>query len=483
MENDYLKSLTETMERQTQLLEQLAQKDDPRMQYKVANTVHDAIRLHGNGGVFTGPGLNREVITAMIRPYGLLPLLTQIPSVDENPRFASLTGVTDDIGAEPAHACDDAPTGYIKGCNLTARYGLLRRDTNTVEMDRVMMKINRGDFSDLVMYGKLIGMPSIVPSGLNESQVLNIITMAEMVSVGVRAERELSRQLWQGAWGTNTEFPGLDAQIATGITDADGGGLCPALDSDVKNFGYNFLSDQIVRYLSQLEWYLHHNADGMGLSPVNWVIVMRPDLWFELTAIWPCAYNTNRCVDGLAAGTNAGVFLDGRENTRDRDAMRQGMYLDINGRRYPVVVDTGIHEHDSSENPNLLPGEFASSIYMVPLTIGAGLDVTYMNYVDYRLAAGDISLLRGLEQFFWTDNGVFSWAVEQIKWCYKLALKTEQRVVLRTPQLAGRIDAIKYSPLQHLREPDPTSPYYYDGGVSVRPGLSAPTAVWASRAQ
>jgi hypothetical protein len=104
-----------------------------------------------------------------------------------------------------------------------------------------------------------------------------------------------------------------------------------------------------------------------------------------------------------------------------------------------------------------------------------------MEYVDYRQAQMDVNLLNGMQEFWWTDNGFFSWAYEGIKWCYKLALKNEPRVVLRTPQLAGRIDAVMYSPLQHLRDSNPSSVYWADGGVSIRGGLSTPYAVWSGR--
>ena len=72
---------------------------------------------------------------------------------------------------------------------------------------------------------------------------------------------------------------------------------------------------------------------------------------------------------------------------------------------------------------------------------------------------------------------MWSWAIENLNWCFKLKLKTEQRVVLRTPQLAGRIDNVRYTPLQHLREPQPTSPYWSDGGVSLRQ-TTTDYAVW-----
>lgn len=115
---------------------------------------------------------------------------------------------------------------------------------------------------------------------------------------------------------------------------------------------------------------------------------------------------------------------------------------------------------------------------MVPLTITGGFPVLYREYVDYRQAAPDINLLRGNEMFFWTDQGVYSWAIEQIKWCYKLTLKTEQRIILRTPQLAGKIDNVLYTPMQHLRDADPDSPYWVNGGISATSAIGTPVAIW-----
>ena len=80
----------------------------------------------------------------------------------------------------------------------------------------------------------------------------------------------------------------------------------------------------------------------------------------------------------------------------------------------------------------------------------------------------DEALLRNKQSWFNTDAGMYSWTYLEKRWCYSLSLKTEQRVVLRTPQLAGVIQNVLYSPLQHLREPDYSSSYHVDGGVSLR---------------
>lgn len=470
--------LTQILQKQSAILEQLANGQSGGMKLKTPATSRTANLLHGSGGLWSTPGLEREIINAMIRPTGIGSLLPLLPSVDVDPRFGSLTGVTAPVGNQPSAVCDVAPHAYMKGCNLTARFGRIRYDTNTIDMDETMLRVNRGDFTDLQFKGQLLGLTGVEPKGLNQGQILNVMTMAEMVTVGVLFDREITRQIWQGSFLIANEFPGLDVQIATGQRDADTGVTCPALDSDVKSYNYHLIDHSIVTYMSMLEFYIWNNADKMGLSPATWVWAMRPELWQELTAIWPCAYYTNKCSG--AVDSNATVALDGQEMTDIRDQMRNGMWIEVNGRRYNVVVDNGIFEHNNINNARLLPGEYASSIYFVPLTILGNMPVTYRQYVDYRGAAADIALLRGKETF-WTDQGEYSWALEQHAWCYMLDAKTEQRVILRTPQLAGRIDAVKYVPLQHLRDPMPSSSYWMDGGVSLRPGIAAPYAVWNSR--
>ena len=438
--------------------------------------------LHGNGSLFGSQSIERDVISAHIRPQGLAASLPLIPSVMENPRFASITGYTATNGSEPTNPCDDAPSGYVKAGNLTAQFGRVVRDTQTIEIDKVMLQRNRGDFTDLALRGRLLGLSGLTPTSMNESDVLNVATKSEMVIAGVNIERSLVSQMWVGSPSNNTsgggykEFPGLDNQIATGQVDADTNTAMPALDSDIKDFAYDAVDGtgrDIVEYLSMLEYYLRFNARRMGLDPVQFAVVMRPELWFELSAVWPCSYLSHRC--NTSTGTNP-IVINDNVNTSMRDDMRNGMYIDINGNRYPVIDDDGIFEHTNVNNGNLALGEYASSIYIVPLTITGGFPVTYREHVDYRRAQPDISLLRGKENF-WTDDGVFFWAYEDTSFCYKLKVKTEQRVVLRTPQLAGKIQGVKYSPLQHLRSYDPASPYHMDGGVSMRSDETT-YAVW-----
>ncbi len=490
--SDVIERLAAALEQQTAILAAMQANNgeaNKQMHTKTPANTWTATGTFQPGGIFSIPGTDRDVFTAMITSVGLGARLPKRPSLDTNPRFATITGFTATTGDRPSYPCSDSPAGFMKGCYLTARFGRTSFDTQTIEWDKVKIRANRGTFDDLILHGSIFGDTGLRPQNMTDAQLLNVVTLSEMAGAVVHMERDLERQLWQGvmtqftANGGFQEFPGLDVQIATGQVDADTNTTCPALDSDVKDFNYNLVSGttpSIVTYMSMLEWYIYHNASRMGLLPASWVWCMTPGMWQELTAIWPCQYNTNRCANSII-GAASSVTVMGNEMVAERDAMRKGMTIEVNGRTYPVIVDDGIFEHNSTNNANLNPGDYASSIYFVPLTAAGGFPVTYLEHVDYRAGGDDIAALRG-NNTFWTDDGIFSWALEQTKWCYKLSLKTEMRVVLRTPQLAGRIDHVRYSPLQHLRDELPSSPYWVDGGVSLR-GQGTSYAVWLSGRQ
>lgn len=484
MNDQALQDLIEVSKNTQKAIAQLAEMQSKELRTKAPATQGTYTELHGDGSLFGNQSVERDVISAHVRPHGLASVLPVIPTTAERPFFASISGYTDTNGAEAATPCDDAPAGYVKGCNLTAQFGRVMRDTQTIDVTKVMLRYNRGDFTDLVLRGRVlggIGGPT-VPSGMTEDQILNVVTKSEMVIAGVNMERKLGRMLWSGtpsannAGGGYKEFPGIDAQVTTGIMDAETGTLCPALDSDIKDFNYNLVDGtglDIVKYVSMLEFYLRNNATRMGLDPVQWVFVMRQELWFELSAAWPCRYLSDRC--GNSAGSNPLVIND-NVNVAMRDAMRQGMYIDVNGNRYPVIVDDGIVEATNITDGNVPAGSYASDIYMLPLAINSNFPVLYWEHLDYRMAGADISLLRGNNRF-WTDDGRFFWAYEDTNFCYKLKMLTEPRVILRTPQLAGRVQNVLYSPLQHLRSSDPASVYWMDGGVSTRSDQSF-SQVW-----
>jgi hypothetical protein len=462
---------------------------------KAAGASGTAQPLHGRTnvgvGLFSGQGVDRDVMSAHYQGEGIARILPKFPSVFTDPYYATITGFTADTGSEPTTPCSDAPYAFMKACELTAQFGRVIRDTKTIEIDDAILRLNRGDNMDLRLLNFSQGQRGMLPGNINPEQALNIMTMNEMLIAGTSLMRKVAGHYWNGSPANNNagqgymEMPGLANQIATGQKDARTGTVCPSLDSDVKDFALQNINGtgnrNIVEYLSMLEYFIYDNAEQTGMLPAKWAFCMRPQMWQALSEVWPCQYNTNKCASAANNPASAtGVVIEGSAMNAERQAMRDGMYIDVNGRRHPVVTDPFITELTNITKAGLAAGEYAGSIFMVPLTVVGNYPVTYIEHVDYTQINGDVANLRGKEMF-WSDDGKFLWAYDAYGgFCYKLKVKTEQRVVLRTPQLAGRIDNVKYVPLQHLRDVEPASPYWLDGGVSMR-SLARPQAAWVTR--
>lgn len=438
------------------------------------------------GGIFTVPGIEPELFSTHIQPAGLGAVLPAMPSATDDPRYGLITGFSDDIGSEATNPCDDGPTGYMKAGTLTAQFGRLMRDTETIQIDALLHQ-QRGSSTNLRVMREMLNPGGMTP-GLQTDPTATVID-AQRVSVGVRTERKLATMLWQGSTANNTagggykEFPGLDNQIATGQIDADTGVALPSVDSLIFNFNYNAVDGtvlDIVDYLSAMEFNLRDVARRTNMLPVTWAVVMRPELWFELSAVWPCRYLTNRCATDT--GTTNPVIINDNVNVAMRDGMRNGAYIDINGNRYPVITDDGIFEHTNINNGSVTPGSYASSLYFAPLRVIGNFPSIYWEYIDYNNIAGLISSLgAGARNTpFWVHpGGRFLWVYKPNGLCFKLQLLVEPRVVLRTPHLAGKIQSILYTPLNHLRDSQPTSPYFLNGGVSLRSYTGVGSHVWA----
>ena len=366
-----------------------------------------------------------------------------------------------------------------------------RFDTNTIDVMILADQLNRGDYTDLMLQGQLLNQNNLnlAPGGMDIGQLANQLTLAEMVTVGRSFELALSQDLWTGTVAAGT-FPGLDSQIATGQVDATTNVACTSLDSDVKDFGWNDVCGttlDITKYVTMLYRYLRHRAMGAGLYPVDWVWVMRPQLWDALSDCWPCRTMASNCTSFNQSTSPIAINVNDMSAYDERVRMRQGMILPVDGTDMPVVTDTGIYEYAAGlggSGANLKSGEYASSIYLVPLAI-PGMSVTYMNYKNYNNSIAQLGAvmrqLVGDSEIAVTDNGKFGWAKSKggSGFCFKFGAVTEQRVILRTPWLAGKLQHVKYSPLQHTVEPDPTSVYNKDGGASLRGLPSANYHVWS----
>lgn len=446
--------------------------------YKVAPTTPSTPFLHGPGGLFGVAGIDRDIFSSHINGDGLASVLPVSLSVQTNPLYGYITGFQDVTGSQPdptTDPCGAFPVaGSIKNCIQTAQFGRYGFETRAIDLNRLGEVINRGEFMDLrIVNSPLVNDLAGIFSGLpaSDANLLARDFMARLLEVGVAFQRTLGEQVFSGT-GTGNEFPGLDILVGTDKVDALTGTDCPALDSDIKNFNYGCVDDTtlssgIVRTLHAMYRYVKHNAMKMNFGQVTWSFVMNPNLFYELTDVWPCQYNTDRCE---VIGDNARVFVDGDAQRRFSDEMRNGSFLLIDGQRVPVVQDSYIVEESSgTPGANLVDGQFASDIYLLPMTVRGGTPVTFWEVFDYSNNALQSAISGGrLTQDFWSDGGRYLWHKEPpSQSCVQWNAQIRPRVILRTPQLAGRLQNVCYEPLQHFRDPAPDDYYFVDGGVST----------------
>jgi len=438
--------------------------------------------LHGPGGLFGVSGIEREVISTRLQPMGLASALPVKGSKLMHPLFGYITGFGQATGEVADGVCDDPQTaGPASSCLQTAPYGRYEFQTREAEINRIGQANDRGEFFDLALLNAPLAreMGGIFPNLPEQGRLLaGAEILARMLEVGVAFQNLLLRKLYTGTPANNSagggfkDFIGLDILIGVNKVDAITGSDCAELFSDIKDFNYGCVDNAnldpgIVEVITYLLRYVKHNASRGGFNPVKWVLAMRDDLFYELTAVWPCTYLTYRCIVSTTNGMQG--TLDVGDAIAMRDAMRTGSYLVIDGQQIPVVIDDGIVEESSSDTNRLNQGCFASDIYLVPLTVGGGIPVTFWEYFDYRADVLPNVADGRMGGFYWTDDGRYLWHNKPPKnFCVQQIAKIEPRVILRTPQLAGRITNVCYCPLQHTRDTIPGDDYGPSQAVTTR---------------
>jgi len=448
---------------------------------------------HGPGGLFSQAGLSNALFSAMILPQtGVLAELPARPSMDANPLYGLLTGVTPSTGSEPVGVCDDPPyAGLSKLCTHTFVFGRFSRRSRVIDIDRSGVMTNRGEFTDLRLLGGLDHPGAPAPTKQNP---LVAEAAKALFELGVSIVRDQAFDVYEGNPANNSaqggrKFPfGFDILINTGYQDAITKQLCPAADSIVVDFGNKAIDTNgttLVRTITNIMRRLRHIATQTRLNPVFWKISMPAAMFYEVTAIWPCAYETYRCV--AEGDTSRERFINDRRYLNElTNSMRGDMYnrtgqfLWIDGAQVPVVLDDEVRE-------TVLPGEsFSANMYFIPYTVLGGTPVTLIEHINYdapggaMAAAAELAPIVGTGGFFFTsDGGRFMWHKKPPNnFCVEVLVKTEWRLLLLTPHLAARLDNVKYTPLKHERSWDTNSSFYVNGGrtdyVGFGPSFNPP---------
>lgn len=482
------------------LLESLAQALAPMITQNVGRQFgvalkHDTtgtpgnVYSHGPGGSLTYPGVDPVLFSSIMGADSIIGQIPTSPSLYTNPTYETITGVLDITGSEMNAVCDNAPTaGLMKGCITTSVFGRYERATPVIDVTRLGQRIDRADPIDLRLANSPMAMGGMFATAASVSPLPNDIFTNEVQRKfwerNVAMHRLMAKQVWIGnpatgnsAGGGYQEMTGIQLLVNTGYVDAVTGQACPSIDSYVVNASYARIdanATNTVARITDVYHQLKQRARRAGVDPVRWIMAMRSNLFYELSAIWPCAYLTFRCT---TASTSTPEMIDAQDAVRFRDEMRAGRYLLIDGERVEVQFDDGIPELDgNSSGGNFPKGCFSTDIYFLPMSIQGGTSVLFMEYFQYQNpsiqdALGQLVLGR-------IEGPWITWP-RQTNMCVQWQSQIRPRMVLRTPWLAARIQNNVYCPIRHDPEPFPSDPYFVNGGLTTRSGPSY-HSLWAA---
>lgn len=459
--------------------------------FKAPSGTPTNVDAHGTGGLFSPFGLSKDIVNAMLMPgTGLINRLPVETSNEENPLLGILTGLTASSGSEASNRCDDPPSaGLLKLCTHSYVWGWFGRTSSEMRLDQFGQIVNRGEFMDHQLIGDPFGGPDVqntsalIPGGT--ADFLRAGYKKAMYEVAGALLRDQAADIFTGAPANNTGegrqyYRGLDTLINTGYVDAITQVACPAADSIVSSFASAAVETNggtLVSRIANIMRRLNIISAMMGMAPTRWVIVMRPALFYQITEVWPCAYSTYRC---FASGdfntsnpsfTNTGDLIKMRDEMRGDLYQRTGQYLLIDGVKVEVVLDDGIAE------TNLAGSSFTSDMYFVPM-VSRGRAVTRMQYFNFD---GPYAAMQAAQALGYTANyattgaGRYLWHSQPPKnLCVKVVGWTKPRLILETPYLAARLTNLKYTPVAHERDWNPSNTSFFaDGGRTTYAGYGS----------
>jgi hypothetical protein len=437
----------------------------------MASTFKDAgtsagAQLHGPGGLLATPGLSKQIVNAMIMPRGLAGRLPVRPSVETNEIFGILTGLTASTGTEPTGACAEWPlVGQFKLCRQQHPFGQQGRESQVLNVKYAGQIVNRGEFTDNVLFGSPDMQGNTPPGPINWQKALQTEYEKKLAELYTGYFRDYARYIYTGNPQTTAgsagwqQYRGLDLLVSTGKRDAVTGVLCPAADSIVIDLnGTNATSSgsTIYNILANVVTNLERLAEQLGFE-VKWAFTMRYGAFWTLTSIWPCVYATVGCAVNTVIRSSSA-----EEMTKMRDDMRQGRYLLIEGKRYEVIIDDTKVEEVAAGG---VVGTYESDIHFVPLTAN-GEPTLFWEYFPFNeQAIAAASAMAPTGYFSVLQNGRFLQVRQSpTHTCVQVEIIERPRLILMTPFLAAKFTNMRYTISVHERDAMTDEAYFVNGG-------------------
>lgn len=429
-------------------------------------------QLHGPGGLLATPGLNRQVVNAMIMPRGLSGRLPVRKSIDTNEIFAILTGLTASTGTEPTAACADWPlVGQFKTCKQQHPFGQQGRMSQVLNVMYAGQIVNRGEFRDNTLFGAPEMGDNKTPGPINWQKILQSEQEKKLGELYAGYFRDYARYIFTGNPANTAgsqgfqQYRGLNLLINTNKRDAITGVACPAADSivvDLNGASINTSAGTFYNVLANIMLNLELLAKRLRLE-VKCGIVMRQGAFWTATNQWPCVYATTGCIGG------ANIVHTGslNEAVEMRDSMRNDPHLMVEGKRYEVIISDEVEEEIAAGGT---VGTYESDVYIVPLTAN-GESTLFWEYFDMNAEAISATNKMAPGGFFETlSDGRFLLVKQSpTHTCVQVEIIERPRLILLTPFLAARVQNVRYTYSIHERDPFTTDTYFVNGGAVNTP--------------
>lgn len=465
-------SVDEVLEAQQKgLVPVTVQKHDTNDASPSIQVPHGLFHDQNTGGLFTRPGAEPDMYSTVVQPSGgaFIDELFVGTDVIWNPEYDVLTGVNGLQGSAAAGSCEPGPNpGTAKLATFRQPLGMFKIETNQGDITKAGSRINRSDLNRQLR--NPIGMGGrFAPDILGAASNLNTTAGLALMRLGVSIRRQFGPVLWNGVAGTNggagsmwtEEFNGFDQQLVENPTDVRGLTI-PAASSQIFAWGNTDVGgtvggDDIVQLSSAAMNYIMTLGEDTNL-PHGGVLAMHPDLFYNLTAVWPCSYITDRCAVDSSSGESLNASAEA--TTTMRNAMRSGKFLWINGMQVPVICTS-----DIVDTP--VGGGVSSDIYYIPL-VALGEKVTYIEGFDMSNADATqfANLLGPNSDYRAMNGGLYAVTKRQSDFCLEYVFLGRPRLVVRTPWMAFRITGVNYTMpgKAYTRDYDPDGGVYYRNG-------------------
>jgi len=309
------------------------------------------------------------------------------------------------------------------------------------------------------------------------SDEVQLKTYESIKLIGAEIQTVLAKFLWED----------IDRLTSPDIVDAQTGMAIPSVASSVLSCDNHTPDSQEARdRLIALTRRLRLTASQSALSPCEWVIITHPGIWYSLASSWrypfqrwekhrdwDCSYCGSHHADPTwicspGCGSSHGEYIClycGRSYPDHKNICWDVEYgvgcgaieamvriSDVQGLK--KVLEDKLDFHDWMTETSKLPIDGflyevitdalapMDSLYILPKT-ALSIPVTIREFIPAQDSIEHIKR-HGLPHgnLLWSDDGQYMWTTENVRWNYIIAGRTKQRIVIKTPQLAGKLTHI-----------------------------------------